>query len=137
MISWSISGIYLAICSRDKTIYIWDAEYEDYNCSSLLRSYVEDIKMVKWSSIEDILFLVSYDNTIKIWKFDNSQDDWGVTFDLREHTSTVWCLDITPDGKYMIKFINDIWIILWKIEGSKATMVTYWYTFQTYLFMFD
>ena len=122
-VSFSVSGQYLASCSRDKTIYIWDAEYEDYNCSSILQSHTEDIKMVKWHPIEDILFSASYDNTIKMWRFDHSQDDWAVICDLKEHASTVWCIDFTPDGKYMVSVGDDMNVILWKIDGNKCSMV--------------
>jgi len=92
-VSWSISGHYLATCSRDKTIWIWDFESEsDFSCNTVLQGHSQDIKMVKWSPIEDILFSCSYDNSIKVWRNDLNEEDWVCVNTLSEHSSTIWSM---------------------------------------------
>ena len=60
---------YLASCSRDKTILIWEYDNNDdscFACNSVLQEHTQDVKMVKWSPREDVLFSCSFDNSIKI-----------------------------------------------------------------------
>jgi len=45
--------------------------------------------MVKWHPVEDILFSASYDNKIKVWKHDSTQDDWVCIKTLGDHSDTV------------------------------------------------
>jgi len=115
-VSWSISGNYLASCSRDKTIWIWDIEGEsEFSCNNVLQGHTQDVKMVKWSPIDDVLFSCSYDDLIKIWKYEDSQEDWICANTLSAHSSTVWAIDITSDGKYFVTCSDDRSIILWRI----------------------
>lgn len=107
-IDWSLGGEfggqYLATCSRDKTVYIYEADNQEmlidaantndlefeFSVSAILSGHAQDIKFVKWHPVENYLFSASYDNTIKCWKYDESVDDWLCSFTMNGHLSTVW-----------------------------------------------
>ena len=68
-ISFNFDGTYIATCSRDKTIWIWERdEDDDFSCQAVLSGHSQDVKFVKWSPSENLLYSCSYDDTIKCWK---------------------------------------------------------------------
>jgi WD40 repeat protein len=73
--------------------------------------------MVKWSPKEDVLFSASYDNTIKVWRYDESQEAWGCLNTLSDHTSTVWGIDISDKGDLLVSSSDDNTIIIWSVKS--------------------
>lgn len=56
--------------------------------------HTQDVKIVKWSPVENILLSASYDDTIKLHKYDDISDDWACYETFTEHHGTVWCIFI-------------------------------------------
>ncbi|KAF2840810.1 WD40 repeat-like protein [Patellaria atrata CBS 101060] len=95
-VAWSSGGQYLATCSRDKTVWIWE-ELEDDNFETIavLNEHEGDVKFVCWHPSEDLLASSSYDDTVRLYKED--LDDWTAVACLSGHEGTVWCVDFEGD----------------------------------------
>ena len=122
-VSWSISGNFVACCSRKGNIWIWekddelsDLNSEDYICKSTFEGHKGDVKMVKFSPREDILFSCSFDETIKIWDLDYSKDDFILINTLNNHSGTVWWIEFNKTGDKFFTCSDDKSIIMWGIN---------------------
>lgn len=140
-IDWSVggefAGQYLATCSRDKTVYIYEAENQEmllgggnsnelefeFSVSAILSGHAQDIKFVKWHPIENYLFSASYDNTIKCWKYDETVDDWLCSFTMVGHLSTVWQIDFDPTGNFLCSCSEDKTWSIWRIHAADSDFV--------------
>lgn len=96
-LSWSPSGQYLATCSRDKSVWIWE-ELEDDNFETIavLQEHDGDVKCVAWHPEEDLLASASYDDTVRLYKED--ADDWVQVAMLDGHKMTVWWVEFEGSG---------------------------------------
>ncbi|KAF2707041.1 putative cytosolic iron-sulfur protein assembly protein 1 [Pleomassaria siparia CBS 279.74] len=96
-LSWSPSGQFLATCSRDKSVWIWE-ELEDDNFETIavLQEHDGDVKCVAWHPEEDLLASASYDDTVRLYKED--ADDWVQVAQLNNHGMTVWWVEFEGSG---------------------------------------
>ncbi|GME63685.1 WD repeat containing protein [Neofusicoccum parvum] len=91
-VAWSAGGQFLATCSRDKSVWVWE-EMEDDNFETIavLQEHEGDVKSVVWHPSEDLLASSSYDDTIRLYRED--VDDWSAVAVLAGHDATVWGVD--------------------------------------------
>lgn len=123
-VSWSYDGMFLATCSRDKSVWIWETDEagEDFECVSVLQEHSQDVKHVSWHHKKYLLASSSYDDTIRLWsEFD---DDWECVAVLNGHEGTVWSSDFERrDGTDEIRLCSgsdDSTVRVWKYEGEDA-----------------
>ncbi|KAG5981941.1 hypothetical protein E4U55_002475 [Claviceps digitariae] len=103
------SGAYLATCSRDKSVWIWEdigaSEADDeWETVAVLNEHEGDVKAVAWCPdvpgrnfrpnqySSDVLASASYDNTVRIWREDND-GEWVCVAVLEGHEGTVWAIE--------------------------------------------
>lgn len=98
-VAWSPSGFFLATCSRDKSIWVWEADEanEEFECIMFLQDHTEDVKHVVWHPQEETFASASYDNSVRIWKEDD--EEWICVANLTGHDSTVWSCDFEKNTK--------------------------------------
>lgn len=124
-IAWNRDGRYLASCSRDKSIWIWevDEDCEDFECVGVCMEHTQDVKHVVWHPYSDILASTSYDDTTRLWRQDD--DEWVCVSDLHGHESTVWGCDFEPkeDSMRLVTVSADTTGLVWrKIASSGGHM---------------
>jgi len=128
-IAWSANANFVATCSRDKTIWVFEQDEEEdgddleYSCMGVLSGHEGDVKKVKWHPHRDQLYSASYDDTIKCWSYQNSLEDWVCTYTMSGHSSTVWSFDFDPKGEYLASCSDDKTWILWRITEKSYTKV--------------
>lgn len=101
---FSPSGQYLATCSRDKSVWIWEdvgvTEADDeWETVAVLNEHEGDVKAVAWCPetnrsgrgrySSDVLASASYDNTVRVWREDGD-GEWVCVAVLEGHEGTVW-----------------------------------------------
>lgn len=109
-VAFSPGGQYIATCSRDKSVWIWEdvgvTEADDeWETVAVLNEHDGDVKAVAWCPetnrngrgrySNDVLASASYDNTVRIWRQDGDAE-WVCVAVLEGHTGTVWGIQWEP-----------------------------------------
>lgn len=116
-VAFSPAGQYLATCSRDKSVWIWEdvgaTEADDeWETVAVLNEHEGDVKAVAWCPeistsdrrsnqhsnhrySSDVLASASYDNTVRVWREDD-ESEWVCVAVLEGHQGTVWGVQWEP-----------------------------------------
>jgi len=79
----------------------------------VLMEHTQDVKCVAWHPTEEILASASYDDSIKLY-IDDPSEDWFCFTTLTGHTSTVWSICFAPSGNYLVSGSDDCTVRIWK-----------------------
>ncbi|KAG6004831.1 hypothetical protein E4U21_000669 [Claviceps maximensis] len=135
------SGAYLATCSRDKSIWIWEdigaSEADDeWETVAVLNEHEGDVKAVAWCPdvpgrntrprqySPDVLASASYDNTVRIWRED-SDGEWVCVAVLEGHKGTVWAIEWeqrpSRDGRFprLLSSSADGTVRVWELQQEE------------------
>lgn len=126
-VAWNHSGNKLALCSRDKTVWIWETDpetLEEFECISVLNDHQQDIKHVAWHPRHDMLASSSYDDTVRLYKQDINDDDWMCVGVLSGHKGTVWCSQFEDnrdgDAIRLVSASDDLTVRIWSSTASSG-----------------
>lgn len=127
-VAWNKSGRYLASCSRDKTVWIWETDpetLEEFECVSVLSDHEQDIKHITWHPRLNILASSSYDDTIRLYNQDDDDDEWSCIAILNGHDGTVWCSafedPLSPSAAKKIRLVSasdDSTVRVWSADAD-------------------
>ncbi|CAM1509212.1 Fc.00g029510.m01.CDS01 [Cosmosporella sp. VM-42] len=130
------SGAYLATCSRDKSVWIWEdiganESDDEWETIAVLNEHEGDVKAVAWCPdvpgrntrrrySADVLASASYDNTVRIWREDGD-GEWVCVAVLEGHEGTVWGLQWEPKPTHnkfprLLTFSADGTIRIWELK---------------------
>ena len=102
-LAWSPNDVWLASCSVDNTVIIWNAK-KFPEILSVLKGHTSLVKGVCWDPVGKYLATQSDDKTLRIWR----THDWGQEarvvepFKTTSGTTHILRLHWSPDGQYLV-----------------------------------
>ncbi|PNS14018.1 hypothetical protein CAC42_6531 [Sphaceloma murrayae] len=96
-VGYSPVGPFLATCSRDKSVWIWEEMEEDnFETVAVLQEHEGDVKCVAWHPEEIMVASGSYDDSVRLWREEGEGEDWGCAAVIEGFGGTVWGVQFEP-----------------------------------------
>lgn len=114
--AFSPDGVFLATCSADETVQIWDSN--EMFCKAVLKGHQDNVWNVNFSTEGDLLCSCSTDKTVRVW----CVVEICQKHVLKGHYDTVWACKFTHDNIRLVSCSSDRSIILWDIQYEQVLM---------------
>jgi protein HIRA/HIR1 len=103
-LSWSPDDRYLASCSVDNTVIVWDVSGDHPTSVSVLRGHTSHVKGVTWDPVGKYLASQGADKTLRIWRTSDWKEEQNIKEPFKEcgGTTHVLRLNWSPDGQYIV-----------------------------------
>eukprot|EP00917_Polyrhabdina_sp_WS-2016_P002329 GHVP01005031.1.p1 GENE.GHVP01005031.1~~GHVP01005031.1.p1 ORF type:complete len:323 (-),score=42.38 GHVP01005031.1:692-1660(-) len=103
-VDWSQSDYedqLIAVCGRDKTIWIWILDEFTFDCIGVLFGHTGDVKHIKWiPNSEPSIISCSYDGTIRHWHEINGE--WCERDIILKADKTIWSISFNEQGNLFV-----------------------------------
>jgi len=140
-LSFNTNKKWLASCSSDRTVRIWDINSKSFDILSIIHGHIDGVNKCYWSPDGSKLASLCSDGSVKIWmnisKFEKIKDISSnvsssdeikiISFKNKAkknidpyHIARVNDCDITPDGKSGVSVSDDNDIKIWRIDKQKV-----------------
>ena len=113
-VSFSPNNRYLATCSADKCIILWDLR--SFNALRTLHGHTQEVTGSCFSYDSKILVTCSSDRTLRTWRIDS-----GETHTLSSHTKPVKHVSCHPSAVKFVSASADKQVILWEITEGRLS----------------
>ncbi|KAK3595749.1 hypothetical protein CHS0354_025378 [Potamilus streckersoni] len=102
-LAWSSGDVWLASCSIDNTIVIWNGEKFPEQVA-VLKGHSGLVKGVTWDPVGKYIASQSDDKSLRVWRTRDWQMEANITEPFQEcgGTTHVLRLDWSPDGNYIV-----------------------------------
>ena len=129
-LDWDYSGEYLSAASFDFNISIYKmTNLNTLTCLTVLESNDSEIKSVSWSKSGNFIAsctrkgkiwiwekeIDEFDENIKIWELNNTQDDYILINTIKGHEGTIWHIEFNKKGNIFFTCSDDKSLIMWGI----------------------
>ncbi|XP_054287675.1 protein HIRA homolog [Macrosteles quadrilineatus] len=102
-IAWSPHDVWLATCSVDNTVIVWDA-HKLPEVVAVLKGHTGLVKGVTWDPVGKYLSTQSDDKSLRIWRTVDWQEEAVINKPFQECAGTTLVLRLSwsPDGQYLV-----------------------------------
>jgi len=127
----SPNGKFLATCSNDRTVYLWQTKQFESKDVRSVRANVEldHGTHVKFSpDSKAFVVSLSYDNTVRIFRLGKKDDgsignitsspDNDFKNNLPEGKADIIAVDVASTGKFILTVHSDVHLLLWDLKGK-------------------